>query len=105
MAEPLRRYEILLPLNFNDGRPVPRESLNRTRAELKQRFGAISAESQVIRGEDDESGATGDKLTRVFVDVPDTRENRKFFSQLKARLKERFAQIDIWMTTHPIERL
>jgi hypothetical protein len=105
MAEPLRRYEILLPLNFNDGRPVPKESLIRTRAELKERFGAISAESQVIRGEDDESGATGDRLTRVFVDVPDTAQNLRFFQQLKERLKQRFDQLDIWMTTHPVERL
>jgi hypothetical protein len=105
MAEPLRRYEILLPLNFNDGRAVPRESLSRTRAELKQRFGAISAESQVIRGEDDESGATGDRLTRVFVDVPDTPENMQFFCELKERLKQRFDQLEIWTTTHPVERL
>jgi hypothetical protein len=105
MAEPLRRYEILLPLKFNDGRQIPRELLARTHAELKQRFGAISAESQVIRGEDDETGSTGDHLTRVFVDVPDTAENRRFFYDLKERLKQRFEQVDIWITMHPVERL
>jgi hypothetical protein len=105
MAKLLRRYEILLPLKFNDGRTIPRESLARTHAELKERFGAISAETQVIRGEDEESGATGDHLARVFVDVPDTIENRRFFRALKERLKERFEQIDIWITMHTVERL
>ena len=105
MTEQLRRYEVLLPLNFNDGTRVPSHALAQTRAELKEQFGAISIESQVIRGEDEESGANGDRLIRFFVDVPDTKTNAVFFRQLKERLKERFQQVDIWMTTHPVERL
>jgi hypothetical protein len=101
----LTRYEILLPLKFNDGRAVPHESLAQTRAELKERFGAISAESQVIRGEDEESGSRGDQLTRVFVDVPPTEENIRFFEELKERLKQRFAQFEIFITMHPVQRL
>jgi len=30
---------------------------------------------------------------------------REFFVLFKARLKERFQQIDIWMTTYPIDVL
>ena len=101
----LNRYEILLPLKFNDGRAVPRESLAQTRAELKKRFGAVSVESQVIRGEDEESGSRGDQLIRVFVDVPPTKENARFFEELKERLKERFAQFEIFITTHAVQRL
>jgi hypothetical protein len=101
----LDRYEILLPLKFNDGRMVPRELLAQTRTELKERFGAISAESQVIRGEDEETGCHGDQLTRVFVDVPATEENRLFFRKLKERLKERFAQFEIFITVHSVRRL
>jgi hypothetical protein len=44
-----------------------------------------------------------DNLARVFVDVQDTPENREFFVQFKQRLKDRFEQLDIWMTTYPIE--
>jgi len=40
---------------------------------------------------------------RVFVDVPDLPENREFFVAFKEKVKERFKQIDIWMTTYPIE--
>ena len=105
MGEPLRRYEILLPLKFNDGQPVPREQLARTHAELKERFGAISNESQVIKGDDAESGSKGEPLTRVFVDVPDTAENAEFFRTLKERLKDRFQQVEIWITTFAVERV
>ena len=42
---------------------------------------------------------------RVFVDVADLPENRQFFLQLKDRLKERFQQIEIWLTTYTIEAL
>lgn len=44
-----------------------------------------------------------DSLARVFVDVPDTPENRGFFIRFKERLKERFQQLEIWLTTFPIE--
>jgi hypothetical protein len=42
---------------------------------------------------------------RVFVDVPDLPQHREFFTQFKERLKTRFGQIDIWMTTYLIEVL
>ena len=40
---------------------------------------------------------------RIAVDVADLSENREFFRQFKERLKVRFQQIDIWMTTHLID--
>jgi len=99
-----RRYEMLLPLRFNDGTPVPPELLAATTRELKDRFGAASAETQTIRGLWDGGGGTeADDLKRIFIDVPDTAENRDFFRSLKRRLAERFRQDEIWMTTHPVE--
>jgi len=38
-----------------------------------------------------------------LLDVADLPENRTFFQQFKERLKQRFNQIDIWVTTHPID--
>jgi len=40
-----RRYEILLPLRFNDGRPVPWTVIGETLTELRHRFGAVSWET------------------------------------------------------------
>ena len=45
-----RRYEILLPLRHNDGRPVSDEALNQTREELVEHFDAVSVQPQSIQG-------------------------------------------------------
>ena len=101
-----RRYEILIPLRFNDGSPVPDSLIAETLLELRHRFGAVSAETQAIRGQWEHEGEVyRDEHMRVFVDVEDLAENRQFFQQLKGRLKQRFHQLDIWMTSHPIDVL
>jgi hypothetical protein len=43
------------------------------------------------------------ETSRLFVDVPDLPEHRQFFAELKGRLKSRFQQLEIWMTTYPID--
>lgn len=100
----LRRYEIFLPLRFNNGQPVPAELGAEVFLGLRTRFGAASCETQVIRGVW-QQGETiyRDELTRMFVDVPDTPEQVQFFTQFKEHLKARFQQIDIWITTYPVE--
>ena len=50
MSRSLRRYEILLPLRLNDGQPVPDEFVADTLLELEHQFGAVSTETQTIRG-------------------------------------------------------
>lgn len=106
MSNSSRRYEILLPRQFNDGRSVPDELIADTLLELRQRFGAVSAETQIIRGYWQHEGQTyRDELVRVFVDVPDHLETRQFFQEFKERIKARFQQLDIWMTTYPVEVL
>jgi hypothetical protein len=106
MSRMLRRYEILLPLRFNDGRPMPDEVVADTLLELEGRFGAVSCETATIRGHWRHEGqAFRDDLIRVFVDVADDPEHRSFFAEFKERLKVRFDQLDIWMTTYLIEVL
>ena len=100
------RFELLLPLEFNDGNPVPRDLLADTALEIQKRFRAVSWESQVIEGIWTQSGIQfHDRLNRIFVDAEDTPANRQFFLELKDRLKGRFQQLDIWLTVHPIEVL
>jgi hypothetical protein len=99
-----RRYEILIPSQFNDGRPVPDALLGDTLLELRKEFTAVSCETQIIHWLwEHEATVYRDRLVRVFVDVPDTAENRRFFVSFKERLKVRFEQLEIWLTTHPIE--
>ena len=102
----MRRYEILLPLRFNDGTPVPDELVGEVLIALREKFGAVSFETQTIRGVWQHEGrAYRDDLARVFADVGDTAENRAWFVNFKERLKTDFKQIDIWMVTHPIDVL
>jgi hypothetical protein len=106
MSKAYRRYEILLPLRFNDGQPVPEALVGDTLFDLRERFGAISSETQTIRGTWQHEGQIfRDDLVRVFVDVPDLPDNRQFFVEYKEHLKTRFQQLDIWMTTYALEIL
>lgn len=106
MSMVLRRFEILLPQRFNDGSAVPDELFADTLLELRNRFGAVSSESQTIRGIwSHEAEIYRDDLIRVFVDTHDIPEARDFLIAFKERLKQRFDQIDIWMTTYLIEVL
>ena len=75
---PFERYEILLPLNYNDGTLIEPEKFQETRRELVEQFGALT------------------------MDAPAT---DAFFRDFKERLKERFRQIEIWMTAYPIRLL
>jgi hypothetical protein len=102
----LCRFEMLLPLRFNDGQVVPTELIAETIHDLEDRFGAATWETQVLQGRWRHEGTSyRDELVRVFVDTQDTNSNRDFFTAYKARLKSRFKQLDIWLTVHPIEVL
>jgi hypothetical protein len=104
MSGVFRRYEILLPVRFNDGSKVPSELLADFFLELRARFGAASVESQTIRGSWIHEGQTyEDELVRFFVDAHDSAENTEYFRQLKQSLKARFQQLEIWITTYRID--
>ena len=104
MSSLQRRFEILLPQRFNDGTAVPDELTGQTILELRARFGALSSETQIIRGIwEHASQSFRDDLIRIFIDVSDTPDNQKFFRDFKEQLKARFQQIDIRITTYLIE--
>jgi hypothetical protein len=106
MSRSLRRFEILLPLRFNDGQRVGDEIIADLLLQLERQFGAVSSETQTIRGLWQHEGQSyRDDLVRVFVDAPDSPETRRFFIEFKEVLKTQLKQIDIWMTTYPIEVL
>ena len=66
-----RRYEVLLPLQFNDGTPVPGEWLAEAVLEIVENFGAASYETQKVEGHWRHSGILyRDDLIRLVVDIP-----------------------------------
>ncbi len=98
------RFEILLPLFYNDGRQIEREKFLQTDDELVHLFGAASTDTVVVRGRWlYQSTLYQDQLIRVRLDVEDKPENWQAVRDLKETLKTRFDQLDIWITAHRIE--
>jgi hypothetical protein len=82
---------------------VPDALISDTLIELENRFGAVSWETQIVRGHwRHEEEVYSDDLMRVIMDVEDIEEHRQFFRDFKEHLKTRFRQIEIYMTTHLI---
>ena len=104
MSSKWRRFEALLPLQFNDGREVPAEWLADAVLEVADHFGAASYETQKVEGHWRHSGVLyRDNLVKVVVDVPDTAKNRQWMRQFKGRWKARFEQLELWMMSYRIE--
>lgn len=101
-----RRYEILLPIRFNDGRPVSGELLEQTREELMSRFTALQIQPHTVLGLWVYEGSRyEDELRRITVDVEDTPDNQQFFVSFKQKLLERFEQIEIYIVSYPVDIL
>ena len=98
-----KRYEILLPLNYNDGTEVEPEKFDQTADELSDRFGGVTLDTVRITGTWKYGGARyRDELLRIRIDSSDPRAT-DFLRTYKELLKERFQQIDIWITAHELE--
>lgn len=99
-----RRFEVMLPLQFNDGTPVPKELLAKATREIANQFRAVSFETQVIEGQWHHEGVLyTDNLVRLVVDVTDTTKNRKWMKEFKRRWKEELHQLELRMVSYRIE--
>ncbi len=104
MSSKWRRYEVLLPLQLNDGRDVPPELLAEAVLQIVDNFGAASYETQRVEGHWRHSGVVyRDNLVKVVVDVPDSAKNRKWMKEFKAEWKTRLEQLELWMVSYRIE--
>jgi hypothetical protein len=50
MSTKWRRFEVMLPRQFNDGRDVPPEWISLATLEIGDHFGSVSYETQIIEG-------------------------------------------------------
>ncbi len=77
MSTKWRRFEVLLPRQFNDGRDVPPEWIAQAVLEIGDHFGSVSYETQIIEGRWQPAGVVYlDHLARIVVDIPDRKANR-----------------------------
>lgn len=104
MSNKWRRFEVLLPTQFNDGREVPPEWLAEAVFEIVNHFGAASYETQKIEGHWRHGGVMyRDDLVRIVVDVPDGIKNRRWMKEFKNRWKDRLEQLELWMISYRVE--
>ena len=104
MSSRWRRFEVLLPLQFNDGRDVPPEWLAEAVLEIVDYFGAASYETQKIEGHWRHGGVLyRDNLVRVVIDLPDSAANRQWMRQFKGRWQARLEQLELWIVSYRIE--
>lgn len=104
MKSKSRRYEVLLPIRFNDGKSVPEELLGEAVNEMVEQFNAVSFYKEAVSGhwrQDDT--LFRDDLALLVVDVADTTKNRQWMKAFKARWKQRLEQLEIWMVSYRID--
>jgi hypothetical protein len=104
MSTKWRRFEVMLPRQFNDGRDVSSEWISLAALEIGDRFGSVSYETQIIEGRWQQAGIVyRDNLARIVVDMPDRKENRSWMKEFKKRWKMKLEQLEIWMISYRID--
>ena len=98
--------QILLPVYDNDGRPFPASSYADVRRELTERFGGLTAYSRApAEGlwQDEAGPPTRDDI--VVYEVMTEQLDRAWWASFRGRLAQRFAQDELLVRAHVIERL
>jgi hypothetical protein len=104
MARPIRSIDIYLPLDFNDGRPVPESRFLSLQQELLDRFGGVtSVQRQFPLQGVWQSGPAVYHDRVVMFSVMSFREETqlqclRYLERLKVRLKKRFDQLEVLIT-------
>jgi hypothetical protein len=104
MSSKWRRFEVLLPLQFNDGSDVPAELLVEAVLEIVDHFGAVSYETQKVEGQWRHGGViVRDNLVKIVIDAPDSLSNRRWMKQYKDRWRSKLEQTELWMVSYAVE--
>jgi uracil-DNA glycosylase len=83
---------------------VEKEKFLVTHKELVEKFGAATTDTTKIVGKwIYQNQLYEDKLIRIVIDTEPSDNIDEYFKQYKELLKERFKQIDIWITRHEID--
>ena len=100
------RYEILLPLCYNDGRRIEHQKFRQTNLDLLAEFSSTTVDRIIAIGAWKYQGTLfEDQLMRLIIDVQGSHQADDFFREYKEILKVRFDQIDIWISSHEINIL
>ncbi len=102
----MKKYEIYVPLKYNDGKEIEAEKIKQVREKLISAFGAltVSSQSAPYQGRWKYGGVEFiDDIIKIEVIVPAAdRRTDKFFRQFKKYLKGLLRQVDILITVQTI---
>ena len=108
MARPIRNIEIYLPLDYNDGRPIPESKYVSLQQDLLNRFGGVTSVQRQFPLQGVWQAGTHVYHDRVVVfSVMDFRavtqlECLRYLERLKGRLKKKFDQLEILITVEEL---
>jgi hypothetical protein len=111
MPRPIRNIEIYLPLEYNDGEPIPESQFVGVQRELLARYlGVTSTQRQFpLEGLWESRGRVYQDLV-VVISVMDFRKETQFeairyLEKLKDRLKKKFDQREILITVQELQAI
>ena len=96
----MNRFEIHIPLRYNDGAVIEQAKLDQTQAELYERFGGMTVEGPVKGWWVDEGRLYEDDQMLFIVDTDDGEP--AFWERYSAELRERFEQEAMYVVSYPI---
>lgn len=106
--EPQLKAEILIPTYYNNGTSIEQEKYSALFNELVKEFGAVSENNSTINGywiNPQDNKAYVDKNKVYWTIVPDTEENRQYFTNLQNKLESLFNQESILIYFTPVLNL
>jgi hypothetical protein len=101
MPRSARRYDVFLPLAFNDGRPIPTELFDGVERRLLAHFGGVTAQQRdfPLRGAwQSESQVYLDQVVVLTALDFRSRGSARFIGELKRDLLRDFDQLEILIT-------
>ena len=104
----MKKYEIYLPLKYNDGQEIEPEKLKQIRQQLVAVFGAVTASSlsAPFHGTWRYGGVEFvDDIIRFEIITEEDFRSNLFFKRFKQQLKRTLRQFDILITVQNIETI
>ena len=104
----MKKYEIYLPLKYNDGSKIEAQKISQIREELVDVFGArtVSSQAAPYQGAWNHRGIDFiEDIIKIEIIARADRKTQKFFRQFKQRLKRLLKQIDVLIIAQDIRTL
>jgi len=104
----MKKYEIYLPIKYNDGTDIEPEKFYQVRITLSALFGGLTTSSMVAPFEGTwihQGIEYKDLVIKLEIITSDDDKMEKFFRDYKETLKEIFVQKEILITMHEVKTL